>query len=499
MNNKYKYCILIFLIIYGIVSFSTITIFPFVHSDEAWLAGLSNTIITETTIDTTESFFDLYPRNPHAIKVLFNFVQMFFIQVFGLNITAMRLISLIFSLISSYLFNNIVYSLTKSKSIAFFSMLLFIINIQFIYMSHFARQESILLFLLLLNIAYLYKSKKPLPLVSGLISSVGVGIHPNSFIIFLPILAYWILGKKIKDIVIYLLTLSFSALLFILWSFSLDPNFINNYLNYGDELGVKMTLIDKAYQIKYFYLKLYYGISGTYYTPNIKAIFYISILTILSTLYLICKRKIKPNVLICFIAINIGYIFIGRYNQTSIIFIIPFIVLMISEILLNIDKKHLRNAVIVFILLIISINTFVNMNNHYYSETYDDYLNNLELILPENAVVLGNLNTLFAFNTNRFYDYRNLGYLPIDKTFANYIYERNIEYIIYPEEMDFIYNTRPLWNGLYGNVYPYYEDMKNFFDNSCTIVGNFNSPVYGMRIVRYIEDKEYNIVVYKVK
>ncbi|MCK5763761.1 MAG: glycosyltransferase family 39 protein, partial [Clostridiales bacterium] len=243
MNNKYKYSILIFLIIYGIISFSTITTFPFVHSDETWLAGLSNTIISENTINTTESFFDLYPRNPHAIKVLFNFIQIFFIQLFGLNITALRLISLIFSLISSYLFNTIIYSLTNSKSIAFFSMLLLLINAQFIYMSHFARQESILLFLLLLNIAYLYKSRNPHPIVSGLISSIGIGIHPNSFIIFLPILAYWILGKKIKDIAIYLLTLSLSALLFILWSFSLDPNFIHNYLNYGDELGVKMTLL----------------------------------------------------------------------------------------------------------------------------------------------------------------------------------------------------------------------------------------------------------------
>jgi hypothetical protein len=366
-------------------------------------------------------------------------------------------------------------------------------------MSHFARQESILLFLLLLNIAYLYKSRNPHPIVSGLISSIGIGIHPNSFIIFLPILAYWILGKKIKDIVIYLLTLSLSALLFILWSFSLDPSFIHNYLNYGDELGVKMTLLDKVYQIKYFYLKLYYGVSGTYYTPDIKAIFYISILTIISTLYLISKKKIKPNVLIYFIAINIGYIFIGRYNQTSIIFIIPFIVLMISEVLLNINKKYLRNIIIVFILLIISINTFVNMNNHYYSETYDDYLNNLELFVPDNAIVLGNLNTLFAFDTNKFYDYRNLGYLPKDKTFSDYINERNIEYIIYPDEMDLIYNTRPLWNGLYGNVYPYYENMKNFFDNSCIAVGTFTSPVYGMRIVRYIEDKEYNITIYKVK
>ena len=172
---------------------------------------------------------------------------------------------------------------------------------------------------------------------------------------------------------------------------------------------------------------------------------------------------------------------------------------MISEILLNINKEYLRNIIIVFILSIISINTFVNINNHYYSETYDGYLNNLELYIPENAIVLGNLNTLFAFDTNKFYDYRNLGYLPEDETFSDYIYERNIEYIIYPDEMDFIYNTRPLWNGLYGNVYPYYEDMKNFFDNGCAVIGNFNSPIYGMRIVRYIEDKEYNITVYKVK
>ena len=197
-----------------------------------------------------------------------------------------------------------------------------------------------------------------------------------------------------------------------------------------------------------------------------------------------------------FLAINIGYIAIGRYNQTSIVFILPILFIILAHVLQLLDIKYRRFAL--YLLLFISIlNTYQNIAVHPSAEYYDDYIQNIKNYVPDNTIVLGNLNTIMAFDDSQVYDYRNLGFL--DTSIENYILQRDIEYIIYPEEMDFIYLNRPLWNGLYGNVFPYYDSFQSFLSTKCELIGIFESPIYAMRIVRFIEDKNYKVKIYKVK
>lgn len=496
MSKNFAKLLIIIIILYIFVSFFFLDTFPFVHSDETWLGSLSNEMLENATIQTTEPVFDLYPRNPHAIKLIFNFIQIIFIQLFGFSIRNLRLISLIFSMLSAGLLGRIIYRQTQSRWITMSIFIAFIINVQFIYVSHFARQESLILFLLLLNIDYLSSHAEPKPLFSGIISSIAIGIHPNSFIIFLPILAFWLLKMNFKKVVQFLLPISLFAIFIVSFSFLLDPNFISNYLNYGEELGVTATGIDKFTMIKDFYLKLYYGISGTYYTPDIKIYYYVFALFIIASILLSIKRKHSPLYLMMFIAINIGYIAIGRYNQTSIVFILPILFIILAQVLQLLDMKYRKFAL--FLILLISIlNTYQNLNIHPSTEHYDDYIQNIQNYVPDNSIVLGNLNTIMAFENSQIYDYRNLGYL--DTSIDDYIIQRDIEYIIYPEEMDFIYLNRPLWNGLYGNLFPYYDSFQSFLKTKCDLIGTFESPVYAMRIVRYIENKNYTIKIYKVK
>jgi len=47
--------------------------------------------------------------------------------------------------------------------------------------------------------------------------------------------------------------------------------------------------------------------------------------------------------------------------------------------------------------------------------------------------------------------------------------------------MDFIYNSRPIWNGIYGNLYYYYDDMQNFLEDKCELVHEFKNGSYGVR------------------
>ncbi|MEG0271461.1 MAG: 4-amino-4-deoxy-L-arabinose transferase, partial [Clostridia bacterium] len=60
-----------------------LTRYPYMHSDESWLAGLSRSMLSNHSIGVTESFFDLKPRYPHAIKLLFQLLLMPFMALLG--------------------------------------------------------------------------------------------------------------------------------------------------------------------------------------------------------------------------------------------------------------------------------------------------------------------------------------------------------------------------------------------------------------------------------
>ena len=83
-------------------------------------------------------------------------------------------------------------------------------------------------------------------------------------------------------------------------------------------------------------------------------------------------------------------------------------------------------------------------------------------------------------------------------TFEEYMRKNEVEYIVYPEEMDFIYTNRPVFNILYGNLSPYYGDMQRFLEENCSLIGSFESP-YAMRIVQYSQREAWEVRVYRVK
>ena len=78
---------------FSLVSLLFLERFPYVHSDESWLAGLSRGMLEEGSIGVTEAFFDAKPRYPHAIKTLFHLMQAGMISVFGYSVRTVRLLS----------------------------------------------------------------------------------------------------------------------------------------------------------------------------------------------------------------------------------------------------------------------------------------------------------------------------------------------------------------------------------------------------------------------
>ncbi|MTI56523.1 ArnT family glycosyltransferase [Geosporobacter ferrireducens] len=508
-----KYLLYAFFIGYFLLNTIFLTRFPFIHSDESWLSGLSRNMLENKSFSVTESFYDLKIRNPHAIKILFHMIQVLFIQCFGYSLFNMRMISLLFGLLSLGSMYKLSAYIFNSSKWAVLAMLLLSVDIQFIYASHFARQEILLVCVLTYGLYFMFSRmdekgyKKDLLL--GVLVGLSIGLHPNSFVIALPfglIYLYHICLTKrthLMNLLLYAFTVAGFATGFVLLSISFDPNFISNYMAYGQsEFEVLQPISSKILQVKYYYLKLFYQVSGTYYTPNIKlqAILFLSALFFSTIILFRRKGREKENILstlLGILAVNSGNILIGRYNQTSVIFLFPLFYILVIYAVKNLPMlyKRLSIGIIISLILIATTMQIFPLGN----PTYDQYVAEISKVVPSDSVVLANLNTEYYFENGKLYDYRNLAFLKNhEMDFEEYIYKNQIQYIIYPEEMDFIYDTRPVWYGLYGNLV-YYEEMKAFLTQKCDKVYEFTDSVYGIRIVRYMNTKDWKIKIYKVR
>jgi len=495
----------VYLLFYFIVNIFFLSRFPAMHSDESWLSGLSRTMVNEG-FGATEYFFDLLPRYPHAIKIIFHMMQMPFICIFGYNLFAVRLLSLIFGMLCLLLFYKILIKLTKSFAVSFLAMAIISLDIQFIYASHFARQEIVMTAVVLAAILYIVSNAENWSLkndiVTGLIIGMSIGIHPNSFLAALiagSVYIYYILVEKkikLRNLLFLIGTVSAFAAVFVGFSFLFDSNFINDYLKYGDDLGASKGMLIKILSFPAYYRKLYNAFSVTYYVPDIKAQFIFFAAGIAGGLVSLLSGRDKSKALLFLLpiaALNAGYIIIGRYSQPGIILLFPLCYLLIAILAAKMKKAGV--VVLAVIGMFIIISTGIQIYNNA-SDDYNEYIAEIERNVPKDAEVLANLNSEYAFNYGALHDYRNLDALG-DMSFSEYIYQNKIEYIIYPEEMDFIYENRPVWNVMYGNVYPYYEDMIDFLNEGCNLVHEFSSP-YAMRIMMYSDDKAWKIKIYKV-
>ena len=514
-----NYFIYFYLFSFFIINILFLTNFPFVHSDESWLSGLTRNMIETKNIFCTESFFNLYPRYPHAIKTIFHLIQMPFIKLIGYNIFSVRLISLVFSLLNLYFFYLILYTISKKISLSILCTILFSINIQFIYASHFARQEIIIMFSFLIG-TYRYlsvqNSKIKTDIILGTIIGLSIGIHPNSFIIsvcFGLLYLYDIIKRKkeFKNLLVLISTVSIFSIIFVSLSFIADPMFIEHYKRYGSSLGVTSSITDKLKTLDDFYLKLYHSISATYFTPNIKPYlisFFFIVLISLVVLFLtkisrivkfkaLITNNIVCKLLIIIFGINIGIVLIGRYNATSVLFIFPFIFLLFAVLINDLIKNIKIIAPILIILILLSAYLSFSTIYPYLNYSYNDYLLEISKSIKSNEKTLANLNSEFYFDNNALLDYRNLAFLNDNNiSFEDYINDNKIEYIVFTEELEYIHRN-PKWTILYGDD-RYYEDMVSFLNTKCSLKYSFSNPVYGIRIPRFMFDYDWSIWIYHV-
>jgi 4-amino-4-deoxy-L-arabinose transferase-like glycosyltransferase len=513
LTSRNKNIIIALFIIYIVINLFTLTQFPFVHSDEPWLSGLSRNILEKGDYSVTESFFDLKDRYPHAIKILFHTIQIIFIKLMGYSIFTFRFISLLFGSLCLLFMYKLCKLIFNSDRTAVVATVLLALDVQFIYASHFARQEIIILFILIFALWYKFQHNESYTLIQdimlGCIIGLSIGIHPNSFIISLPFGFIYLFEifiskkRKVSSLITLVAVVAAFAALFVTVSLYFDPNFINNYSKYGNEFEVFNPITSKLVEIKLFYQKLYYRVSGTYYTPNIKLQFFLFPFALITSIIKLTlnnaangNRLKLISIILTLAAINTGIVLIGRFNQTSIVLIFPlFYILTIYAFEgLSPTYKSITTAI-----LIISISAATIFNYwEYHGNDYDKYLSELAVAVSCDSRVLGNLNTEYYFQNGKLHDYRNLAYLQQKEiSFEEYIRKNNIEFILYSEELDLIYQLQPKWNGIYGPMENYY-DMKSFIEENCQLVHQYTDSYYGIRIVRYIGLKDWTIKIYKV-
>ncbi len=522
----YIECILfVYLLLYGIFSFSFLTKYPFVHSDESWLAGLSRNMMEMKSLSVTESFFDARVRYPHAIKSLFHILQMVFIQLFGYSVESVRMLSLVGGILFLFLFYVLIKQITGRKKLALAIVILFSADAEFFYASHFARQEIWLGVCLILGLWVLFSNmgkaenkstnqawKIRKAALAAVITGISIGFHPNSFLLACSmgaiLLFEWLSDRaeteKVrgvwKPLAVYIGVTGIFAALFVGISYSFDAQFLTHYFQNGAlEFDVDASIITKAGALGGFFKKLMDKFSGTYYITELRfsLILFAFLVVFLGIYALVMKEKKIGTILFGGLGLLAGMVIIGRYNQTSIFFLFPFGYLMFA-ILLSLLERGGRIGCYMIVLLITVVISAGQIKPWVEKDGYEAYLDKVEKLVPADAKVVANLNLDFYFENGCLRDYRNLPYALEQGTIEAYMDKNEIEYVIYSTELDYLYENRPYFNVIYGNT-EFVPELKRFCEVHGEKMGEFIDVEYGCRVIGIMGQEEYsNVIVYKV-
>lgn len=359
--------------------------YPFVHSDEVWLASLSRFMVSSGNLGVTEDFFVLTTRHPHGIKTLFHLLQGIFL-IGSWSISTVRYLSLISGLVSLVLFALLTHLLlnqmqifsglentriekpiksdtyeTKSASrvfIVFFATLAWALDPWFFLTAGFGRQESLILLFMMASLCTLLSGRI---FLAGILTGVSIFVHPNSFLIgwaLLPWLFYDPKSSISKALTIhsgtvrplandtgtatltnpwgqvrtYALTVAGFGIMAIGLSLWLDPQFFRNYLEFGLEVGVGAPPAGRIQGFFEYLHRMVTRTAGTYWIPPFGPSFWL--MGISWVLHLVIHDwksgslsgqgfRTLGNVSLTLIAVSFALILIGKYSPTATVFLLP--------------------------------------------------------------------------------------------------------------------------------------------------------------------------------
>lgn len=535
----------------------TLTRFPPMHADEAWLASETRSILSARSAAATAEFFHITPRSPHAVRLLFHGLQAPFVAA-GWSLLSVRLLSLACGIAV------VVFAAVLAKRLfrGTGARLLFVCGLaadpQLFVSSHLARPEIVLVAALMGALAL--RLSRPLrglwteALVGSVLGLAG-GVHANSLIPALAVGAVYTVdllrGPERRPAALRLAVVvavaALWALLWAGWSRLLSPDFPRAYAEFGSRYGVGDSFLVKLLRLPRFYGRLYGRVAGTYYVPEMRGVLLMFAAAAAAVPVLLAGRAViralvsrprpaaaaprarlgEPLAVIA--AVNLGLAAIGKLSQPSFVLLVPGGYWLASAVLDRLAgpgaaaaeaagagdaeagggeagsrRKSRRvgryGASIAAAVLVAGLGACtVRQAFPWMSVSYGRYLERIRAHVPADARVLAGLNTAFAFEAGRLHAFNDLAALgEAGLSFGEYIRRHGIEFILYPSELDRIYAQRPIWNDLYGNTVPYYREMQQFLAERCRQVADFEEPVFAMRIVPYQGRDSARLTIYRV-
>lgn len=559
--------LIIYLLVWTTLNGLTLTVFPAVHSDEAWLAGLARAYLDQGSVAVTEPFFDLFPRQPHAFKMLFHVLQAGLIWLLGFDVFAVRLLSLAAAVVTLLVVYWGIARLTGRRGLAVGLMIALSVQPLFLTTAHLARQESLILAVLAAAFAVLPQILLPHQgFWFGLLLGGAALIHPNALFpagIAGLVLLWNALLRRVspRTLLLYGVGLAVAGSALVALSLWVSPDFLQNYAEFGANLAVDAAPNQRGANLQQFLRQLWRQDNGTYWLPDVRGLMVVTLVLPaagLMVLWLAGSAKagqghraldrFQPgNVLLenglLGLAGYVGVLFvIGRFNPTSIVFVLVPLVWMVGGIAEVISNEiaegrwektfhrpyRLRLARSVPVLIVAGaiwaggvalprdFGPFVSQRIVGGGDPYHVYIAEIQHHLPEKPVVLGNLSAGFVLQrmTGSFYDLRNLTYVTsnigsiehrfqIEEAVAAYLEERGINTVIWYEEYDFILRN-PDWWVLY-EIRPgrtadpaVLRALKAILEQEGELIHTFAAPIYGTRVVRYQGDYPWAVSLYQL-
>ncbi|MDL2219247.1 glycosyltransferase family 39 protein [Ruminococcaceae bacterium OttesenSCG-928-O06] len=483
--------LIVYLAVYVLVNLLFLARFPVVHSDETWLSGLSRNMLQQGSLAVTEPFFDLKPRFPHAIKSVFHLLQMPFLQVFGYNAFAFRLLSLLGGAAALWVFYFVVLRASGQKPLAFAACVLLSLDVQFIQAAHFARAEILVLLGMLLCVYLLLGTGRFAHLWAGVVTGVCIGLHPNSFLVA-GLCGGLLVAACIRDkrfhwrrILGYVGVVAAFAAFFVALSFWFDPQFPAHYLAYGDEFAVSSGLLAKLGEVIPYLQRLFFRVTGTYNLPDIR--FQLVLFGVVLAAAVALQRWVPQlsALLWGLLGMAAAMTLVGRFSQPYVIFYFPLCYLMLALLL---GYSWPRRAAVAVGGLAVAVGLMAAVQIVPVATQpaqYDRYIEEIATVVPQDAKTIGNLNAGYHFTNGALLDVRNLSYLrQSGLSLAQYVETRGVEYLIISDELYALYEKRPYWNGVYGNIH-YLQQLDELLENHCTLVHSFVDNQYGVRVAEW--------------
>lgn len=496
-----------YLCLYAAFSLWSLTRFPFVHSDESWLSGLTRHMLQSGSVGVTEPFFDLKPRYPHAIKTLFHLLQMLMLRLFGYEVGSFRLLSLLGGLAALGVFYALLLRQTRRPWLSVLGTTLLSLDVQFLYASHFARSEILVLLGMLGCFWALGDREHRHPVLAAVITGLCVGLHPNSFVAAGLCGSVLVLGSSRRDwkrtlrqLALYTGVVALFALAFIGLSLRMDPDFFRHYYGeYGADYQVHGTLLEKLAETGPYFQRLFEQVSGTYYTPDIRwqLLLFGAALVLAPALPGKGRGQLRPA-LCALLGIWLAMALMGRYGQPYVVFYFPFGYLLVIQLLAPLRKGR-GLALLGALAALTGWMTFPQVLPALEQpEQYDRYLAKIASVVPSDAKTLGNLNAEYHFQDGKLLDYRNLPYLEREGlTLSAYLRSRQVRYILYSSELELLYDLRPRWDHIYGDP-GFLPELKRLLEEECRLEYQFVDNQYGNRVVSYQHTgREFTVSIYR--